>query len=159
LGEGEVGAYLSSLANEAKVSASTQNQALAALLFLYHEVLGRKLGWLGDIVHAKRPATVPIILTRDEARAVLAHLHGAPALVAGLLYGGGLRLLEALHLRVKDIDLARRELTIRRGKGQRDRRTVLPDVLTERLRAHLQATKRQHDDDLRSGAGTVALPE
>jgi integron integrase len=159
MGEIEMGAFLSSLASEAKVSASTQNQALSALLFLYQEVLGRKVAWLGDLVHAKRPATVPVVLTRGEVRALLAALGGPEWLVASLLYGGGLRLLEALQLRVKDLDLERRELVVRRGKGQKDRRTVLPGVLVEPLRQHLSRVKVQHDDDLRRGLGAVVVPD
>jgi integron integrase len=159
LAEAEIGAFLSSLASEAKVSASTQNQALAAMLFLYQEVLGRKVEWLGDLVHAKRPGTVPVVLTRDEARALLARLDGPARLVGSLLYGGGLRLLEALQLRVKDIDLVRRELVVRRGKGQKDRRTVLPDSLVDSLRAHLATVKAQHVEDLGRGLGAVALPD
>jgi integron integrase len=159
MGEPEIGAFLSHLATEVKVSASTQNQALAALLFLYQEVLGRELAWLGDVVHAKRPSHVPVVLTREEARAVLSCLGGVPHLVAALLYGAGLRLLEALQLRVKDIDLARRELTVRRGKGQKDRRTVVPEILVEPLREHLVRARVQHDEDLRRGAGFVALPD
>jgi len=159
MGELEIGAFLSHLATHAKVSASTQNQALAALLFLYQEVLGRELAWLGDLVHAKRPAHVPVVLTRDEARAVLSCLEGVPYLVAALLYGAGLRLLEALQMRVKDVDLARRELIVRRGKGQKDRRTVLPEVLVDSLREHLARGSAQHDDDVRRGAGFVALPD
>jgi len=158
MAEAEIGAYLSSLA-EAKVSSSTQNQALAALLFLYEQVLGRELAWLGNIVHAKRPTRVPVVLGRDEVRTLLAQLDGIPWLVCALLYGGGLRLLEALQMRIKDIDLDRREITIRRGKGQKDRRTVLPDVLVERLRSHLRTVREQHDRDLNQGAGAVALPE
>jgi integron integrase len=159
MGEAEIGAFLSSLATHAKVSASTQNQALAALLFLYQQVLGRELEWLGNLVHAKRPAHVPVVLGCEEARALLAHLEGPVWLVCALLYGGGLRLLEALQLRVKDLDLDRREITVRRGKGQKDRRTVLPDVLVEPLRSHLVTVRRQHDGDLSVGAGAVALPE
>jgi integron integrase len=159
MGEAEIGAYLSYLASDAKVSASTQNQALAALLFLYQEVLGRKLEWLGDLVHAKRPAHVPVVLSRDEARAVLSCLDGVPRLVAALLYGAGMRLLEALQLRVKDVDLERRELIVRRGKGQKDRRTVLPEVLVDPLRCQLTAGCAQHVDDLRRGGGFVALPD
>jgi len=158
LAEVEIATYLSALA-DSRVSASTQNQALAALLFLYQEVLGRKLAWLGNLVHAKRPTRVPVVLGRDEVRAVLANLDGVPWLVTALLYGGGLRLLEALRLRVKDLDLSRREITIRRGKGQKDRRTVLPNALVERLRSHLLAVRDQHDRDLDRGAGAVALPE
>jgi integron integrase len=159
MGSPEVGAYLSSLASEGKVSASTQNQALAALLFLYQQVLGRELEWLGDIVHAKRPRQVPVVLGRDEARDLLARLHGPVWLVCALLYGGGLRLLEALRLRVKDLDLDRREITVRRGKGAKDRRTVLPTSLVEPLRSHLADVRRVHDGDLAIGAGSVAVPD
>src|SRR5450631_1422501 len=158
LAEPEIGAFLSSLA-EADVSSSTQNQALAALLFLYQQVLQRELAWLGNLVHAKRPKHVPVVLSREEVRLVLAQIDGIPWLVCALLYGGGLRLLEALRLRVKDLDLNRREIIIRRGKGQKDRRTVLPAVLVDRLRLHLLAVKEQHDRDLSRGAGAVALPD
>jgi len=132
MAEPEIGAYLSKMA-ESKVSASTQNQALAALLFLYQQVLDRDLEWLGNMVHAKRPIRVPVVLRRDEVRTLLGHLAGMPWLICALLYGGGLRLLEAVQLRVKDIDLDRREVIVRRGKGQKDRRTVLPALLVERL--------------------------
>jgi len=159
MGEPEIGAYLSHLATGAHVSASTQNQALAALLFLYQEVLGRELAWLGDLVHAKRPAHIPVVLTRYEVRALLSSLDGVRHLVAALLYGAGLRLLEALQLRVKDVDLAGRELTVRRGKGQKDRRTVLPGVLVQPLREQLARAQAQHEDDVRRGAGFVALPD
>jgi integron integrase len=159
MGEPEIGAYLSHLATDAQVSASTQNQALAAILFLYQEVLRRELAWLGDLVHAKRPARVPVVLNRDEVRAVLRGLSGPPYLVSALLYGAGLRLLEALQLRVKDVDLARREVTVRRGKGQKDRRTVLPGILVDPLRAHLATARAQHLEDVRLGAGFVALPD
>ncbi|HEY4395659.1 MAG TPA: tyrosine-type recombinase/integrase, partial [Polyangia bacterium] len=121
--------------------------------------MGRELEWLGDLVHAKRPGHVPVVLTRDEARAVLSCLEGVPRVVAALLYGAGLRLLEALQLRAKDVDLARRELTVRRGKGQKDRRTVLPGVLVEPLRDQLESARAQHGEDIRRGAGFVALPD
>jgi integron integrase len=159
MGEGEVGGFLSALATDAKVSASTQNQALAALLFLYQEVLGRQLAWLGDLVHAKRPTRLPVVLGRDEAMAVLERLVGPAWLVGALLYGAGLRLLEALQLRVKDVDLTRREIVVRRGKGQKDRHTVLPATVIDPLRAHLAAMQAQHERDLQVGAGAVALPE
>ncbi|HTX53494.1 MAG TPA: integron integrase [Candidatus Baltobacteraceae bacterium] len=158
MGEVEIGAYLSSLA-ETKVSSSTQNQALAALLFLYQQVLGHELEWLGNLVHAKRPAHVPVVLRRDEARDLLARLDGPVWLVCALLYGAGMRLLEALQLRVKDIDLERREVIVRRGKGQKDRRTVLPDRVVEGLRLHLAAVRTQHEGDIALGAGFVALPD
>lgn len=155
----EVGAFLSSLATEGKVSSSTQNQALAALLFLYRQVLGRELEWVGDLVHAKRPKQVPVVLGRQEARDLLGRLKGPVWLVCALLYGGGLRLLEAMRLRVKDIDLDRHEVIVRRGKGAKDRRTVLPSALIEPLRSHLEATKKMHDADLAMGAGFVVLPD
>jgi integron integrase len=159
MGGVEVGVFLSNLATEAKVSSSTQNQALAALLFLYQQVLERELEWLGDLVHARRPKQVPVVLGRQEARDLLARLRSPVWLVCSLLYGAGLRLLEALRLRVKDIDLDRREIVVRRGKGAKDRRTVLPDALVEPLRAHLAAVKKKHEADLAAGAGSVALPE
>ena len=158
MAETEIGAYLSRMA-ETKVSASTQNQALAALLFLYQQVLGRELEWLGNMVHAKRPTRVPVVLRRDEVRGMLSHLDGTPWLVCAFLYGGGLRLLEAVQLRVKDVDLNRREVIVRRGKGQKDRRTVLPGMLVDRLRAHLEVVKTRHEADLSEGRGYVALPD
>jgi integron integrase len=159
MGSAEVGAFLSSLAMEGKVSSSTQNQALAALLFLYHQVLGRELEWLGDLVHAKRPKQVPVVLSRQETHELLARLEGPVWLVGALLYGGGLRLLEALRLRVKDIDLDQHEVTIRRGKGAKDRRTVLPSALVDPLRSHLATVKQLHEADLAVGGGAVVLPE
>jgi integron integrase len=159
MSEVEIGAYLSNLACASKVSAGTQNQALAALLFLFRQVLGRKLEWLGNLVHAKRPMHIPVVLGRAQVRDLLAHVQGPVSLVCALMYGGGLRLLEALQLRVKDIDLDRREIIVRRGKGQKDRRTVLPGVLVERLRSHLAAVKVQHEGDISLGAGAVALPD
>jgi integron integrase len=159
MGGEEISAFLSDLASVGKVSSSTQNQALAALLFLYQQVLGRELEWLGDMVYAKRPKQIPIVLGREEAHDLLGKLQGPVWLVCALLYGGGLRLLEALRLRVKDIDLDRREVTIRRGKGAKDRRTVLPSSLVEPLRSHLAETKRIHDSDLAAGAGSVAVPD
>jgi integron integrase len=114
---------------------------------------------LGDLVHAKRPVRIPVVLTRDETRAVLSCLRGPEYIVSGLLYGSGLRLLEALQLRVKDVDLARRELTVRRGKGQKDRRTALPRSLIEQLREHLARVHAQHCNDLGQGAGYVAVPD
>jgi len=159
MGGVEVGAFLSNLAIDGKVSASTQNQALAALLFLYQQILGRELEWLGDLVHAKRPKQVPVVLGRQEARDLLAQLEGPVGLVCALLYGAGLRLLEALRLRVKDIDLDRLEIIVRRGKGGKNRRTVLPNASLEPLRVQLAIVKKMHDADLVAGAGAVALPE
>lgn len=159
LSEREIGAFISSLATDAKVSASTQNQALASLLFLYQEVLQRKLEWMGDLVHAKRPTRLPVVLSRDEARALLGRLEGPVWIIGGLLYGSGMRLLEVLGLRVKDVDLQRREIVVRRGKGQKDRHTVLPAVLVEPLRVHLETVRASHAHDLEIGLGAVELPE
>lgn len=159
MAEHEVGAFLTSLATDGKVSASTQNQALAALLFLYQTVLGRDLAWLGGLVHAKRPARLPVVLTREEAMALLDRLDGVVRIVGSLLYGSGLRLLEVLQLRVKDVDLDRREILVRRGKGQKDRHTVLPAALVQPLRDHLTAVRALHEQDLAVGLGAVALPE
>jgi integron integrase len=161
LAEPEIGAFLSSLAHPGRMSASSQNQALAAILFLYGQVLGRELAWLGDLVHAKRPQRIPVVLTRDECRALLDKLAGPHRIVAGLLYGGGLRLLEALHLRIKDIDVGWHEIVVRDGKGRKDRRTVLPASLVPPLRAHLAVVRSQHLEDVAKGPhhGAVELPD
>ena len=140
LGAAEVSAFLSHLANARRVSASTQNQALSALLFLYREVMQRELPWLDDVVRAKRPSRVPVVLTVDGVAALLDHLRGTAWLVASLLYGSGLRLMEAMRLRVQDVDLGKGEITVRCGKGQRDRRTVLPVAAREPLRAGRQGS-------------------
>jgi len=150
--------FLSGLAVEAGVNASTQNQALAALLFLYRETLGLGFPWLEDLVRAKRPKRLPVVMTREELRAVLDRLDGASRLVAGLLYGSGLRLLEACRLRVKDVELGRNQLVVRSGKGDKDRLTVLPRFVQPDLCEHLERARRQHEVDLRSGAGFVELP-
>jgi integron integrase len=155
----EIGAFLSSLATETKVAASTQNQALAALLFLYQEVLGHELQWMGGLVHAKRPAHVPVVLTPAEALSLLAGLTGPTALGGRLLYGAGLRLLEALRLRIKDVDFDRREIVVRRGKGQKDRHTVLPGKLVDPLREHLEVVRAWHTADVEEGRGFVELPD
>ncbi len=158
LGAAEVTAFLSSLATERRVAASTQNQALAALLFLYRDVLGQDLPWLDDLIRARRPARLPVVLSREEVAAVLARLAGPPLLVATLLYGGGLRLLEALRLRVKDVDFAGRQLVVRSGKGDKDRVTLLPASAVPALQQQLAAARRQHERDLALGAGWVELP-
>ena len=151
MGGPEVTRFLTHLAVDAHVSASTQNQALSAVLFLYRDVLHVELPWLDDVVRAKRPARLPVVLTRDEIAAVLHELHGVERIMASLLYGAGLRLLECCRLRVKDVDLARRELTIRSGKGAKDR--VAP------LTAHLARVHTLHTSDLGAGAGSVELPD
>ena len=158
MGEREISAFLSWLATARRVSASTQNQALSAMLFLYREVLRKDVGAIEHAPRAKAPLHVPVVLSMDEARAVLRQLNGVPWLVAGLLYGGGLRLQECLELRVKDIDFDRREITVRRGKGQKDRRVMLPDGVRDRMRQHLEVVRDQHRRDLADGLGRVTLP-
>ena len=158
VGERDVTRFLSSLAVDRHVSASTQNQALSALIFLYTEVLGIRVGWLTALVRAKRPARMPVVLTRDEVRQILQHLPGVTWLVAAVLYGTGMRLLEALQLRVKDIDFGANEIGVRGGKGDRDRVTMLPERLKGPLLHHLADVRRLHERDVAEGAGSVVLP-
>ena len=158
MGQQEVADFLNHLAQQRKVSASTQNQALSALLFLYRDVLEIDPGWIDGVVRAKRSIHVPVVLTVQEVRTLLEQLRGTPWLVANLLYGSGLRLLEALRLRVKDVDFQTGEIIIRDGKGRKDRRTMLPQAVARPLRAHLQRMQAQHDQDLKIGLGTVAVP-
>jgi integrase len=158
MGAAEVAQFLTSLAVEAKVAASTQNQALSALLFLYRDVLGVELPWLDDVIRAKRPQSLPVVLTRDEVRAVLERLESVPQLMAMLLYGAGLRLLECCRLRVKDVDFATNQLVIRDGKGRKDRVTMLPATIKAALAAHIERVREQHQADLRHEAGWVELP-
>jgi site-specific recombinase XerD len=149
MGAPEVRKYLSHLASRRNVAASTQNQAFSALLFLYREVLGSELAGLEDTERAKRPIRVPLVLARQEVQAVLRHMRGAPWLMASLMYGAGLRLLECCRLRIKDVDFARGEITVHDGKGRKDRVTVLPSRLIEPLDAHLGRVRRQHLSDVR----------
>lgn len=158
LGADEVGAFLTSLAVDSKVAASTQNQALAAVLFLYRDALGIELPWLADVVRAKRPARLPVVLSRAEVQAVLARLNGTIWLVASMLYGSGARINECLQLRIKDVDLVRRELFIRDAKGQKDRVTVLPDALVPHVREHLRKVRSLFDADRAGGRPGVSLP-
>jgi integron integrase len=160
LGPSDVTRFLSSLAVDARVSASTQNQALAAIVFLYRDVLEMPIGWLNALVRAKRPRRVPVVLTRDEVRRLFARLRGggAAALVIELLYGSGMRLLEALRLRVKDVDFGTNQITVRGGKGDRDRHTVLPERIGGALLRHLAEVRAQHEGDIAAGSGWVALP-
>jgi integron integrase len=151
--------FLSALAVEGKVSAATQNQARAAITFLYRDVLHAPVGTVDGVATAKTPRRLPEVLTIDEVRRVLAALEGPPQLVASLLYGAGLRLLEALQLRIKDIDLPRGEIVVRGGKGGKDRVTVLPHVLIPALRNHLRRVHRLHQQDLARGEGRAVLPE
>lgn len=157
MAEPEIEAFLTALAVHG-CSASTQNQALGALLFLYHEVLEIELRRLERVVRAKRPLRLPVVLTRNEVRAILEHLEGVPRLMALVMYGSGLRLLECAHLRVQDVDLARREILVRAGKGNRDRRTVLSASAARELPDHLAAVRAQHDADLNRNEGWVQLP-
>jgi integron integrase len=140
------------------VKDKTGAQALSALLFLYRDVIGMDIPWLDEVVRAKRPTRLPVVLTRDEVRAIIRQLRGTQRLMAILLYGSGLRLLECARLRVKDIDFARRQVTVRAGKGDKDRVTTLPTIISHELARHLEAVKQQHDADLRQGAGWVELP-
>ena len=158
MGAPEVSRFLSSLAVEGRVAASTQNQALSELLFLYRHVLHQDLPWLDDVVRARRPKHLPVVLSRDEVRDVIAELEGTPRLMAILLYGSGLRLLECAGLRVQDIDFAMNQIVVRDGKGAKDRVTVLPAVVKEPLGRHMRSVKRQHEADLAHGAGWVELP-
>ena len=157
MGEEEIAAFLSHLAIEGRVAASTQNQALSALLFLYQHVLERKLEFIDGVERVRRPPKPPVVFTRAEARAVLANLKGDYRLMAHLLYGSGLRLLECLRLRVKDIDFGYRQITVREGKGMRERITILPDRLARPLQAHLSRVKELHLQDLARGGGAVHL--
>jgi integron integrase len=158
MGAVEITAFLSSLAVQGNVAASTQNQALSAVLFLYRDVLEQDVPWLDNVIRAKRPERLPVVLTRSEVRSVIGGLTGAARLMTLLLYGAGLRLLECAHLRVKDVDFARNQIVVRGGKGDKDRMTMLPGVVKTDLAAHLEAVKQQHARDLQHGAGWVELP-
>jgi integron integrase len=158
LGAPAVEAFLSHLAVERKVGSATQNQALQALLFLYRQVLSTDLPWLENVTRAPRPTRLPVVLSRAEVKAVLAQLDGLPWLVAGVLYGSGLRLMEALRLRVKDLDLERGEVMVRYGKGAKDRASVLPAALTVPLRGHLSRLHAKFIEDRRRGI-RVAMPD
>lgn len=158
LGAAEVEAFLSHLAVTRNVSASTQNQAKSALLFLYKEVLGVQLPWLDNVTQAKVPKRLPVVLTKDEVQALLNRLDGTMWLLVSLLYGSGLRLMECLRLRVKDVDLVRCEILVREGKGFKDRVTMLPKSLVAPLKQHLLKVKALHQEDLASGHGEVFMP-
>lgn len=158
MGSREVEAFLTHLAVAGKVSASTQNQAKSALLFLYREVLEMDLPWLGDMIQAKAPKRLPVVLTQAEVQSVLSRLAGTHWLVASLLYGTGMRLMEALRFRVKDVEFARKEILIRDGKGAKDRITMLPVALINPLKTHLQKVRALHEQDIAEGFGEVFLP-
>jgi integron integrase len=158
MGAPEVTKFLTSLAVDGGVAASTQNQALSALLFLYRDVLAVDLPWLDGVVRAKRPERLPVVLSRAEVRAVLQRLDGVPRLMAGLLYGAGLRVLECCRLRVQGVDFATTQITVRGGKGDKDRVTLLPAVVKGDLAQYLMVVRAQHQEDLAQGAGWVELP-
>ncbi|MDP2805639.1 MAG: integron integrase, partial [Gallionellaceae bacterium] len=158
LGAQDVEAFLTHLAVAGKVSASTQNQAKSALLFLYREVLEIQLPWLDNVTQAKAPKKLPVVLTVAEVQAVLLRLSGSHLLIASLLYGGGMRLMEAVRLRVKDVEFARHEIIVREGKGFKDRVTMLPESVATSLKAHLAKVKTLHEEDLAQGYGEVYLP-
>lgn len=159
MGKKEVEQFLSHLAVERDVAASTQNQALSALLFLYRDVLGTRLDWLDGVVRAKRPKLLPVVLTRDEVAAVLKNLCGGNLIAAMLMYGAGLRLLECLTLRIKDIDFGYQQVTVREGKGNKDRVTVLPAAVEPRLKLHIEDIRVLFEKDLKEGGGYVKLPK
>jgi len=159
MAEAEIVQFLTHLARDRCVAASTQNQALSALLFLYREVLNHEIGWLEGVERVKRPARLPEVLTRDEVKRLFAHLHGVHRLMAGLLYGSGLRLMECVRLRIKDIDFGYLRITVREGKGGKDRATMLPVNLAQSLERHLGKVRAQHEEDIEAGFGEVYLPE
>jgi integron integrase len=158
MGAGEVEGFLTDLAVRGKVAASTQNQAKSAILFLYKQVLETELPWLDNVTRAKAPQRLPVVLTHKKVQAVLAKLSGTHWLVASLLYGAGMRLMEVIRLRVKDVEFARGEIIVREGKGFKDRVTMLPQSVAQRLKLHLAKVKALHDEDVSHGHGEVYLP-
>ena len=159
MGAPEVQAFLSHLAVDRGVSPSTQNQAKAALLFMYRQVLEKDLPWMNEVVQAKRQPRLPIVLTPGEVRVLFDQMEGVMSLVAQVLYGTGMRLLEGLSLRVKDLEFERREIIVREGKGGKDRVTMLPDALVKPLQVHLDKVRALHERDLQEGYGEVWLPD
>jgi len=159
MAEPEIDALLTHLAVKEKISSSTQNQALSALLFLYRHVIGREVGDLGKVIRARKPKLLPVVMTREEVKAVLGHLTGDIWLMASLIYGAGLRLMECLCLRIKDIDFERSEITVCDGKGAKDRITMLPESLCVPLQDHLEKVKAIHPRDLSEGLGCVQMPD
>ncbi len=157
--EPEINAFLTHLAVKERVSASTQTQALSALLFLYRYVLGKEIGILEGLIRARKPRRLPVVLTKDETRAVIAELDGQCRLMAGLMYGGGLRVMECLRLRVQDVDFGANQITVRDGKGAKDRLTMLPKGIKGPLMEHLKSAQRINQRDLQEGWGGVSLPD
>ena len=158
MAETEINAFLTHLALKGKVSASTQNQALSALLFLYRHVLNREIGELRDVIRARKPKRLPVVLPKDEVKTVIGNLKGDKWIMANLMYGAGLRLMECLRLRVQDIDFASNQITVRDGKGSKDRLTMLPKVVKQPLREHLKNVRSTHQKDLSEGYGSVFMP-
>jgi integron integrase len=158
MAEREINAFLSHLAVKGRVSASTQNQALAALLFLYRNIIGRDVGDLGDLIRARKPERVPVVMTKGEVKLVLMQLHGRDRLMVELIYGCGLRLNESLDLRICDLDFERNQIVVRNGKGGKDREVMLPGSLKIRLQEHIKAVQKIHRSDLTEGFGEVVLP-
>ena len=158
MSENEIREFISHLAVDRGITASTQTVALSALLFLYRDVLKQELPYVNNIERARKPKRLPVVFTRDETKRIFANLEGTHALIAGLLYGSGLRLMECLRLRVKDVDFTYKQLTIRDGKGEKDRVTMLAAKLKQPLMRHLQKVKMLHEDDLAAGFGEVFLP-
>jgi integron integrase len=158
MAEPEINAFLTYLAIKKNVSASTQNQALSALLFLYRHVLNLDIGDLGNVIRARKPKRLPVVMTREEVKAVLGHLKGDKWLMVSLMYGAGLRLMECLRLRVQDIDFAANQIIVREGKGFKDRITMLPTVVKEPLLQHLERVREVHRRDLAEGQGRVLMP-
>ncbi len=159
MGEKEINQFLTHLAVKGRVSSSTQNQALSALLFLYRHVLGREVGDLGDVIRARKPTRLPVVMTKDAVKAVLGNLKGDKWLMACLMYGAGLRLMECLRMRVQDIDFEKNMILIRDGKGNKDRVSVLPDIVKEPLKEHLEKVKAIHNKDRAEGYGRVLMPD
>jgi len=153
-----VSEFLTYLAVRKRVSAATQNQALSAILFLYRHVLKKELGWIENVERAKKPSRLPVVFSREEVRAIFLRLEGTKWIMASLLYGAGLRLMECLRLRIKDVDFHYKQITVRDGKGKKDRVTMLPDSVVEALKGHMEKVKAVHDIDLDAGFGRVDLP-
>jgi len=158
MAEPEIAGFLSHLATALLVSGSTQNLALNALLFLYHQVLGKEIGYVNGVVRAKKAPRLPVVLTRGEIQALLGNLDGSEKIMATLLYGAGLRLMECCRLRVKDIDFSQNQIVVRAGKGDKDRHTMLPAAVKELLVKHLDDGRRQHQVDVEQNLGRVVLP-
>jgi len=158
MGEKEISEFLTDLAVNQKVAASTQNQAFNALLFLYREVLNREFGDLGEVVRAKKPRNLPVVFSKAETRKIINQLEGRNWLMAQLMYGAGLRVMECVRLRVKDVDFDYRQILVRNGKGAKDRITILPEIIIENMKRHLEKVKNIHENDLKAGFGSVYLP-